>query len=193
LIFLQMAEALEESERTAVMDIYQRYKKYILAIALDIVKNQQDAEDILNDVMIKIMKNIHNFMNSDGNKIESQIVIYTRSTAIDYYRRNKKELERRATLTFINEDGEAEETDIAAEDNTEEVVLSAENAEKMKKLLLSLPRKSQYIIELICLHNYSYKEVGVVLDASPNSVATGYMRIKRKLRKMLEEESYDFQ
>ena len=55
MIFTQMLAALEENEQNIVLEIYDKYKKHIFAMALEILNNQSDAEDVLNDVMIKIM------------------------------------------------------------------------------------------------------------------------------------------
>ena len=57
MIFTQMLAILDDNEQNLVMEIYDKYKKYIFSIAYDILKNQHDSEDVLNDVMIKIIKN----------------------------------------------------------------------------------------------------------------------------------------
>ena len=186
-----MLAILDDNEQNLVMEIYDKYKKYIFSIAYDILKNQHDSEDVLNDVMIKIIKNIDKFAESSGKKMESLVVIFTRNTAIDHYRRNKKEADRRAPMYYVNEDGEAEQIDVVADEKTEEVVLSNENVEIMQKLLLCLPREDRELIELVCLHNFSYKEVAELLGVSVGVVGSRYMRAKKKLLRKLEEAHYE--
>ena len=123
--------------------------------------------------------------------MESLVVIFTRNTAIDHYRRNKKEADRRAPKYYVNEDGEAEQIDVVADEKTEEVVLSNENVEIMQKLMLSLPREDRELIELVCLHNFSYKEVAELLGVSVGVVGSRYMRAKKKLLRKLEEAHYE--
>ncbi len=55
------------------------------------VANEEDAEDILQDVFIKLLSNIDKL--ADNQKMNAWIYKITRNTIVDCYRRNQKSIE----------------------------------------------------------------------------------------------------
>ena len=186
MLWLTMLAALEETEQDAVIKLYNKYNRYIYAIALSITNNAQDAEDVLQDVMVKIIKNAEKFIGKDEHIIESQIVIYTRSTAIDLYRKNKRARSKTVPLSLPLEDNspENEPVDVIT---PESIALDRESEEKMKGLLLSLSEEHRDAIELVYLHSYSVKEAAAILGITPNTLSQRLVRAKNKLKKLWED------
>ena len=51
-----MLAALSEDDRDFVSGIFEEYGKQMYSIALDILKNEHDADDALQETMYKIIK-----------------------------------------------------------------------------------------------------------------------------------------
>jgi RNA polymerase sigma-70 factor (ECF subfamily) len=68
--------------------VYSELRHTLLGFIKTKVNNQEDAEDILQNVFIKVMGNIDDL--SESQKLQSWIYAITRNSIIDYYRANAK-------------------------------------------------------------------------------------------------------
>lgn len=182
MLFYIVLQTLDEKNQDFVEGIFEENKKRIFEIANAILKNRHDADEIVDEVMINVIKNVEKFVQSDGNEILAQLVIYTRNAAINCYNAKKRRSAHEVSLTYINEDGEYE--DIEVPDNTsdiDDVLLSKENAEKIKKYLKQLTQEQQDAIALVFELGYSNVEAATVLGISPNAVGMRLFKAKKKL------------
>jgi RNA polymerase sigma-70 factor, ECF subfamily len=76
-----------------VAEIYGQFHQSLLAFIRSKIRSNEDAQDILQNVFIKISANVNNL--ADEEKLKSWIFTITRNTIIDYYRTNasKKNVE----------------------------------------------------------------------------------------------------
>ena len=88
LLFYELLSTLDEEQRSFVEELYEKYRYKIKKIALVYVKNEADADEVLQTVMINIINHISKFQNADVQRIESQIVVYSRNAAINRYNYN---------------------------------------------------------------------------------------------------------
>lgn len=79
---------------TEYVKIYKAYCKLSMKIAFDIIRDKDLAEDICQEVFIKLYQN---FEVADENLIRAWIVLNTKRKAIDYYR---KQVSSREVCTF---------------------------------------------------------------------------------------------
>ena len=182
MLFYIVLQTLDEKNQDFVEGIFEENKKRIFEIANAILKNRHDADEIVDEVMINVIKNVEKFVQSDGNEILAQLVIYTRNAAINCYNAKKRRSAHEVSLTYINEDGEYE--DIEVPDDTsdiDDVLLSKENAEKIKKYLKQLTQEQQDAIALVFELGYSNVEAATVLGISPNAVDMRLFKAKKKL------------
>lgn len=70
------------------MEILKQCQFYSYKICYNVLKNQHDAEDATQDVLIKIIKNIHTF--DKNSKLTAWISRVSLNQAIDYHRKNIK-------------------------------------------------------------------------------------------------------
>jgi RNA polymerase sigma-70 factor (ECF subfamily) len=69
-----------------VTTIYRQFHTALLNYVKSKIRSKEDAEDILQNVFMKISANIHNL--TDEIKLKNWIFTITRNTIIDYYREN---------------------------------------------------------------------------------------------------------
>jgi RNA polymerase sigma-70 factor (ECF subfamily) len=69
-----------------VAGIYAQFHQSLLSFIKSKINSREDAEDILQNVFIRIAKNVKNL--SDEQKLQSWIYTITRNAIIDYYRTN---------------------------------------------------------------------------------------------------------
>ncbi|HBV87092.1 MAG TPA: RNA polymerase sigma factor SigZ [Desulfosporosinus sp.] len=133
------------------------------------VANEQDADDIFQEIYLKIHKNIGSVMNED--KLHAWIYRVARNTITDYYRRNQYKFE----ITDLTEDLESS-TD-------EEISANNEIASCLKVMVDSLPETYKQAILLTEFQNMTQKELSEKLGIS---ISGGKSRVQRA-RKMLKE------
>lgn len=192
MFFYAMLLSLDTDDRDFVEKIFEKYHKYIYEIAFNILHNHQDAEDIVDEVMIKIIKNIEKFLHASENEIKAQIVIYGRNTAINLYNKNKRRIKHEVNYTYVNEDGEIEEIDI--EDPSEsmaELVIRKETVEIVQRYLQQLSVEHRDAIKLVYALGYSNVEAAKVLEITPNAFRLRLYKAKKKLLELAGGELYD--
>lgn len=191
MLFTMMLAVMEDDERSCAEEIYTRYQKYIYQIAVSILRNHHDAEDAVDTVMLNVINNIDKFVHSDRNKIDSQIVIYSRNAAINIYNKNKRKAETETPSAYQDSDGEWNDIEIHDEAaDTDELILSRETVELVRKYLRMLPVEYRDPITLIYNMGYSYKETAAILGITVNAVGLRLRKAKQKLKEMAGGELY---
>ena len=128
---------------------------------------EQDAEDVLQEVFIKIYSNIDKL--TDNKKIHSWIYTITRNTIIDYYRKNNN-----SRTTELFEDIEKEDFTI-----TNEIVFC------LKDMIDRLPEKYKQAILLTEFQNITQKELATKISISLSCAKSRVQRGRKMLKEML--------
>ena len=192
MLFYSALMALDDADRDFVSRIYEQYNKKIYSLAYSILKNSHDAEEIVDEVMIKVINNVEKFMQSDGNELPAQLVVYSRNAAINLYRSKKRRAARESSYTYMDEDGEFKDIEYGDDSfDIDEVLLREENAKIVAKCLKQLKPEYQDTIMLIYALGYSYEEAAGVLGISSNAVGMRLYNAKKKLLALGGDELYE--
>ncbi len=158
-----------------------RYKDRIFSYALWMVKNRHDAEDITQEILIKIWEHGHEIKLSS---IKAWIMRATYNLCIDYIR--KRSVKFKYTKQFDEEDAlyelsDPEKTsDPGAE--TSQVIINEELEEAIEKL----PELQKKIIIMYEIQELKYREISDILDIPINSVKVNIFRARKTLQKLLQ-------
>lgn len=182
MLFNFILMTLNEDDKSFVCSLYETHKSKIYEIANSILRNRHDAEEVVNEVMINVIKNIEKFIHANQNEIIAQLVIYSRNAAINLYNAKKRRCEHEMPYTYINEDGEYEEIETSdASTGVDDVALSKENSEIILKHLRQLTQEQQDVITLLYALGYSNVEAAQVLNITPNAVGMRLYKAKKRL------------
>ena len=139
------------------------------------------ANDITQDVFIKIWKNIKKYDEKKAN-FKTWLFTITRNTTTDYLRKKK-------TINFSTLDSEEERY----EDNIEyefilpdEILIKLEDKELLNKLLDKLPGNYKEVLILYYQEDLTFKEIGGILNKPLNTVKSYHHRALTSLREMLK-------
>ncbi len=140
-----------------------------------------DADDITQEVLIRIWKNIDNF---DISKATSWIMKTTHNLCLDYLRKHQNSIDK-----FIEMDEEFENN--YSEKNVmsdPEISLRRENIKlKIKEAIGQLPESLKSVFILYELEGMKYKEISEILNIPLNSVKVYLLRARKKLQFELKE------
>ena len=178
-----MLAALSEDDRDFVSGIFEEYGKQMYSIALDILKNEHDADDALQETMYKIIKYVDKFADDDKSKIRNKIMIglraSIRNTSFRHYRKkqNKNKYE-----------SDEEEVEIDIEDEfaiVDDIVIKGEDCRKIKDALLGLSSDLQDTVNLVYYCDFSCVEAAKFLGVTDNAVRNRLYQARKKLKEVL--------
>jgi RNA polymerase sigma-70 factor (ECF subfamily) len=158
----------ETKEYPITAELFERYSKDILRYAFSILRNTDDAKDVLQDVFLKYQRFGGNFRGDCSYK--SWLFTITRNTCYDRIKikRNTVEIEE---LKY-EQAGEVSLDDLISLNTALSRLSSAENE----------------IIYLKDFERYTYREISLLLDISITNAKSRLFRAKKKLKKMLEDK-----
>jgi RNA polymerase sigma-70 factor (ECF subfamily) len=158
-----------------------RYKNKIFSYALYMVKNRMDAEDISQEVLIRLWNNMGKFnLPAAG----SWIMRTTHNLSIDYLR--KEQIVKKRSI-FIDEDFEDRFVDSNKLNHPEVTTLQSITGEKIKTAIQTLPENLKSVFVLYEIEGFKYKEISNILDMPINSVKVYILRARKKLQEELKD------
>ena len=190
MLYFAILDQFDDKERACAEKIFCDHGKRIYAVAFRIVKNHHDAEDVLDSVMVSVLKNIDKFLDADEKSIEAQIYTYTKNEAINLYNKKKRKGLNEIPITEIGKEGtEIETADDSAD--IERIVVQDETAKIVQENLGLLPEGYEDVLSLYFLYGYSYAEIADILHISENAATVRVFRAKRKLLEIAGDKLYE--
>ena len=171
----ELIKACKQNNLKAQMQVYQMYKDMLYNVSLRIIKNQQDAQDMVHDAFIKAFQNIAKLENDlNLGPWLKRIVV---NCSLDFLRKQKK-------LGWLQESYELQEE----ETQTEMFEDHSLKIEDVKKAINALKDKYRIIIVLYLIEDYSHREIAEQLGLKESTVRNQYIRGKRLLREQLQHK-----
>lgn len=155
--------------KPTVQDIWKNFSETLRKFIIRRIADQDDVDDILQEIFIKIHKNIETVQ--DEKQLTSWLFQISRNSIIDYYRVKKRQ--------YILPD----ESKIEYETTNDEV--SSQLVKGLRYLTSSLPKKYQEAIELSEFQGVSQKELAKRLGISISGAKSRVQRGRRLLRTAL--------
>lgn len=160
-----------------------RYKAKVFTTIYLIVKDRCIAEDLFQDVMIKVVRMIRSGKYNEEGKFLPWVIRIARNLAIDHFRK----VQRNPTQ-HESEDFDIFSTVPRAEGSSEEKIIRDENARYIRELIQQLPDKQREVLIMRSYADLSFKEIAALTDVSINT-ALGRMRYALLNLKKLAQDS----
>lgn len=165
--------------------LFHLYYPSLCSYAFGMVKNHEDAKDIVNDCFYEFWKKRHAL--EIRTSVKSYLYIAVRNSAINYLRKKNLEHKYSSTQTYpfyLQEEVTARM----------ERLLQMEDLEsRLKKAIDMLPDQCRYIFHLNRYQQLGYKEIALKLNLSVGTVKTQIARALKKLRAEFEDVNEDNQ
>ena len=166
---------LQKGNERAFDIIFKQYYKSLCQFSYSFIKDQNIAENLVQEVFIKLWEkreniaNIDNFLSYLMGMVRNQSIDFLRKEKIDSKIYNKLQPEK-------------------SENTTEEQVSRNEFEEKLLKSIMNLPERCRIAIEMSRFDGFSNKEIAQKMEISVKGVEA---LIGRSL-KLLRSELYEF-
>ncbi len=153
-----------------IMNLILPFKDKLYRFAYRIVGNSFEAEDIVQEILIKVWKKKEQFSQIENK--EAWCMTMTRNLAID-----KKRAKKMKTSSIENFHHIKDQSDTPA--------ISMERKEtvnRVREMINSLPEKQASVIHLRDIEGLSYKEIGVAMGLSLDQVKVVLHRARKALK-----------
>lgn len=171
-----LAQRIRSGDRVALGEVYDRHASVAMAVALRVVADREQAEDLVHDAFVAIWQKIDRFDPARGS-LRSWIVTIVRNRAIDRLRGTRPSIEI----------GEADERSLlrSGPNPTWDDVLAQLGAEQLRTALDRLPPEQRQAIELAYFGGRTYREIATMTGV-PLGTANGRLRLAlARLRELL--------
>lgn len=152
---------IARGDQTAFKQVFQLFQKKLTLFSKSIVKSEEAAREIVDDVFIKIWRNRSNIMAIANLRL--YLYKAAKNSSLNY-------LSSKANR-YVNEPFDFFEVEICdVEPTPEKRMISMELSKKITSSIENLPPRCKMIFKLIREDGLSYKEVGEVLNISVKTV-----------------------
>ena len=157
-------------------------KNELYRLALRITLNPAEAEEIVQETMIKVWNKREQW--NDIESIEAFCLTICRNISLDKMR--KMENQNQSL-----EEGEHDAPDQSYASNPEEQAMQQDKLKLIRRLINALPEKQRSAMQLRDFEGKSYKEIAQIMDISEEQVKVNIFRARQTIRqKFLETEEY---
>lgn len=170
--FEDLLKKCKRRNSKAMMELYNICATPVYNASLHIVTNEFDAEEIMQDAILKAFDNIDRFLGTEKDFISfvKKIAI---NKSIDLFRKNSK------TPFFTDVDNISDDI---IDDDDEQIF----SVDLIKKKIDSLSDGYRMVLNLHLLDELDFDVIAELMNIKPASVRSQYVRAKEKLKKELK-------
>jgi RNA polymerase sigma factor (sigma-70 family) len=168
----ELIEGLKAHSEPVYGYLYDQYSKALFSIILQIIPQTEAAEDVLQEVFLKIWQNISTYDSSKG-RLFTWMLNITRNHAIDRVR--SKDFNKQAKTISIVDNVYSNEPSVE----------SRIDDSGLKSVLKSLPEENRKLLELAYFQGYTQDEISKMLTMPLGTVKTKIRSTIIQIRKII--------
>ncbi|MCQ2286067.1 MAG: sigma-70 family RNA polymerase sigma factor [Bacteroidales bacterium] len=149
----QLIQGCKNNKRAAQHKLFKRFYGSMFAICIRYARDEDEAQDMLNEGFIKIFANVGKY--EQAGSFEGWMRRIMVNAAIDYQRRYK-------TLTEATDFDEINEDEIRITNENE--ALSKMTADELIKMVQELPTMTKNVFNLFVFEGYAHNEIAQMLN-----------------------------
>lgn len=174
----------ESQEKDFIEDLYHRYKYLMYKTAKYYTSNAAELEDIMQDSMERMLRNIHKLMSIPSCTLATYIVYTVRSVAINLKRHQTVVAEHTIPI-------DVREQDIFESPHLSpaEIIERLEYNKQLGELWSKLPEEDQELLYHKYVTELSDDELATIFHCKKESIRMKLTRARRKAMKLVEQEA----
>ncbi|MEZ4657473.1 MAG: sigma-70 family RNA polymerase sigma factor [Caldilineaceae bacterium] len=172
---IQLMQRVSQRDQQALLELYQFYGSLVYGMALKVLRTQVLAEEITQDVFMKIWRQPERWNPSLG-QCSTWLLTLTRNAAIDRLRKEQRQpLQSSTPIEFL-----------PPEKHTTVTVGEARwhDGQLLQTLLMELPVEQLQLVELAFYQGFTHSELAELLDMPLGTVKTRLRLGLQRLRKL---------
>jgi RNA polymerase sigma factor (sigma-70 family) len=182
-----LIEQLKQGNEAAFREIVETRQGLVYNTVLGLLQNNEDAEDVTQDVFIKVFESVHQFKGESAFSTWLYRVAVT--TALEYLRKKKRK-KRFAFVTSLFGDDQNPLHDPPDFMHPGVQLDNRENASILMGTIRKLPENQRIAFTLHKVEGLSYQEVADIMQTSISAIESLIHRARQNLKKMLKNQYY---
>ena len=168
----QLIEWVANGDASCLGTLFERHNKGVYWFCLQMTRNPEHAEDVVQEVFIKVLRKAGTFRHQGTFK--AWLFNIARTTTLDYFRNNK----RHTNMMPLDEYAE---TRLVDHQSAEQVTAGAQKIKLLEKALAMLPAMFQEVIWLGRFEFGTFEELGQALGCK---TGTARVRMHRAMQQL---------
>ena len=179
---VQLMKRIKSRDAEALEELYGLYNRLLFSMVISIVKKREEAEDMLQEIFLKVWNKADSFDEERGN-VYSWIVTLARNKAIDRIRSKGYKTQKKASVSIHKPlfTLEGDHYDPL------ETTIFSDRAELVKKALQKIPESQSQVIKIAYYRGMTQSEISDQLDIPLGTVKTRTRQGMIKLKRILAE------
>ncbi len=173
----EQIEEIRRGNTRAFTDLVERYKDLVFTLSLRLLGNREEAEEVSQDVFIKIYKALATF--KGDSKLSTWIYRIAYNTALDRIKKNKRAQDH-VEIDQVRKMG------LADMDDALDKMVQEEKRQLIHLSLAKLPAEDAGIITLFYFEEKNLLEMEKILKLSANTIKVKLFRARKKLAGIME-------
>lgn len=178
---IELFHALKAGQSSALGTLYDRYGRLVYGLALRVLRNSQEAEDLTQEIFLNLWHKAS--YNPARGSLSSYLTILTRSRAIDKIR------SRGTRIKFLERWSQTMSIQTGSPTPFEQAALK-ERSQCVQNALLQLPQNHRQVLEMAYYESLSQSEIAKELDVPLGTVKTwarqGLLKLRQPLQNLIK-------
>lgn len=182
-----LIEEIQTGSQSAFRRLFEIYSDKVYRTSFYILRDKQYAEDIVQEVFLKVYKSIHKLT-----KVETfEVWLYriTVNTCSSYFSKIKK-------IPIKDTEGDLEILNLVNNnslDNPGDQILQKDLKNRLLASINSLPVKHRTVLILFYYNDMNMNQISSILGCTVGTVKSRLFHSKKKLKQVLEEQNFNYE
>ncbi|WP_435413662.1 RNA polymerase sigma factor [Psychroserpens mesophilus] len=168
-----------EGDTHAFALLVDRYKDLVFTLALRMLKNREEAEEVAQDTFIKTYKSLEKF--KGDSKFSTWIYRVAYNTSLDRIKKNKKHFNEVEINEFTAHQ-------VITIDNALDRLETKEQEEVIQRCIALLPSEESFLLTLYYFDDLSLDDISKIVGITANSIKVKLFRSRKKLAAILKSQ-----
>lgn len=165
-------------------EIYHAHKRAVLNLALHYTHNVQDAEEVMQDVFLKVHDKLPQFRGQSS--VKTWVYRIAINQCLDFLKA-KRAQKRWALLSALRLDHEDAPIEVPHFEHPGVVLEQREAMERVFRCIHQLPENQKTVIILLKIEQQTQAETAEIMQTSVKAVESLFQRAKKNLEVLLQQ------
>ncbi len=180
---------IKEAQRgnlLAFETLVKRYDRHVMQLAYSMVGNAEDAEDIYQEVFVRVYRSLARF------QFKSEFSTWLYRVVVNYCINFQKKKQRTRMYSIDKNDYEDQHWKVTLpgkEKNPEDNTINLELSCEIEAAMDQLPAKQKMVFVLRHFHGHKLREIAALMGCTEGTVKSYLFRATQKMQMLLKEYS----
>lgn len=174
----QIINKIIEGDTQAFALLVDRYKDLVFTLAIRMLKNREEAEEVSQDTFIKVYKSLPKF--KGDSKLSTWVYKVAYNTCLDRIKKNKNQYNEIPIDSFS-------ENQIKTLDIALSALEEKEQQQTIQDCLQQLSSKDSFLLSLFYFEELSLEEISQIVSMEANTVKVNIHRARKRLAILLKQ------